>query len=252
MRHAVVKIFGERNTATNALQKVIELNSAARCLPSTAIQLDPGAAQRARWSLTRRSRERKIDAIFAGRGALEAWKHCATDFRDASAFANVLVTFTVRHPASWLLSLYKHPYHELGRTVRDLTGFIHAPWPTVGRERLGGGEFRPLELYQRKLDSYFELEERLGQAGMDYRFVKFEDLILRQQSAFEEVAQCLFDPKPEFEELRQSTKDRTKQLDDYKRYYGFENWRSELTGHEDAVNGEIEWARLDRFGYAPL
>src|SRR5436190_895293 len=111
MKHAAVKIFGERNTATNALAKVIALNSGARCLPSTAAELDPDSARQARWSLTQRSKERKIDAIFSGRGPLEAWKHCATNFPDASAFASALVVFTLRHPASWLLSLYKHPYH---------------------------------------------------------------------------------------------------------------------------------------------
>ena len=248
-----VKIFGERNTGTNALAKIIERNSASRCLPAVAADVDPAAARRAyrRWNTAAR-RERIIDSVFAPRGPLDAWKHCATDFPDASLFANTLVLFTVRHPASWLVSLFRKPYHRLGPKVRSIEELMMTPAQTVDRERLGARSLLPLDLYQRKFDSYVELAARLTEHGVPHHFVRFEDLILRQEEVFRAIAPDLADAGKQFQELRKSTKDESKTLEDYQRYYGEELWRSRLCGLEDAVNSQIDWDRFRRFGYERL
>lgn len=248
---AWVKIFGERNTGTNALKRIIEQNSASRCLPSTALELDPFAMRRVRLALTPLARERRTDAIFARRGPLEAWKHCATNFVDVSAFAGVLVLFTVRHPASWLVSFFKRPYHQLGWRPRDLEKFSEISWRTVERERLGGASLRPLELYQRKLESYLEFAERLSRYRIQHQFVRFEDLILHQADVFTGIAGDLLDPSPRFHELRESTKDKAKQLEDYQRYYGEERWREVIGDNlQQMVSAQIEWSNFGQFGYA--
>lgn len=260
MRAPLVKIFGERNTGTNALKRIIEQNSAARCLPANAIDLAPAASRRAWKSFTNRTRERRFDAVFAGRSPLESWKHCATDFSDASVFAGVLVLFTVRHPASWVLSFFKRPYHQLGWRPyhqlgwrgRNLEEFIRTPWKTVEREYLDCATLRPLQLYQRKLESYLGLGDRLERLGIPYRFVRFEDLVLHQGEVFAGIAPSLLHPTRNFRELTESTKDKSKTLEDYQRYYGEEKWRHETREFYDLINGDIDWSYFRDFGYTPL
>jgi hypothetical protein len=142
------KIFGERNTSTNALKQIIESNSFSRCCPSTSKELDPDLARRL-GRLQNRSRaavEAEIDRVFARNTDRESWKHCATNFENAGSFADLQIFFLVRHPASWLLSLFRNPYHILGKRPDRLADFLEYPWKTVGRERLGQATFTPLSL----------------------------------------------------------------------------------------------------------
>lgn len=248
-----VKIFGERNTGTHALADLIESNSASRCLPSVAKDVEPDSARSiASRFIGNRRREARIDAIFARHGPLMSWKHRATNFADASAFAGVLVLFTVRHPASWLLSLWKHPYHALDRLPRDIGAFIDFQWRTVERDALGRATFNPLELYQAKMNAAQAFADRLEAADIGHRFVRFEDLVLRQEAVFRDIAPGLVDPSPRFSAVRKSTKDPRKDLDYYARYYGEEQWRAELAGLENHINEQVDWSALKPFGYSPL
>jgi hypothetical protein len=249
-----VKIFGERNTGTNALARIIGENSTATCLPGTSGELNRviGRIGNTQWLPARGQREQLLDSVFKDRKPLCAWKHCATNFADAAPFEGVLVLFTVRHPASWLLSLFKHPYARLGPRLRSLSEFLDSPWRTVGRERLGGATFRPLELLQTKLESYSSLAAKLTERGIPHRIVHFEDLILRQPQVFSSLAPEIEGARSDFEELKGSTKDPSKTIDDYREYYGKEKWRDELTGLESSVNERVNWVQLGRFGYQKL
>jgi hypothetical protein len=72
-----IKIFGERNTGTNALQKILEENSLSKCFPSNPEDLVPNYRRRYRkWRLLRiltfrdrnwfdRKRELEVDRIFS-------------------------------------------------------------------------------------------------------------------------------------------------------------------------------------------
>lgn len=247
------KVFGERNTGTNALKQVIERNSDSRCLPSVETDLNPLAWKLwARSYVARRFRNRRFDAIFAGCAPQETWKHCATNFRDASDFRNTLVLFTVRHPGSWLLSLFRNPYQRLGPVPDSFSEFLDHRWETVGRELLGGVSFRPLELYQAKVRSYLEFKSVLAEAQVHSHFVRFEDLVMDQENVFSGLRPELSNPAPVFAELTDSTKSRKKDLAYYRRYYGQELWREELTDIAPAINAQVDWGLFDQFGYSPL
>ena len=249
-----VKIFGERNTGTNALSRIIEENSDARCLPATSGEVNPflGRIGNMDWLPGKRFRERLLDSVFEGKGPLCAWKHCATNFEDAAPFDGVLVLFTVRHPASWLVSLFKRPYQRLERQPDTLAEFVESKWETAGRERLGRAIFRPLELLQAKLDSYVSFADKLAQRGIAHQFVRFEDIVLNQASVYSSIAPKLENARADFEELQTSTKDRSKTLEDYRDYYGNERWRETLAGLEAEIDAQIDWAKFKRFGYRPL
>lgn len=160
--------------------------------------------------------------------------------------------FTVRHPASWLVSLFKHPYQRLGRRSRTLAEFIDSKWETAGRGRLGHRSFRPLDLLQVKLDSYFRFANKLSEHDIAHRLLRFEDIVLDQAAVFHSIAPELEGARSDFEELRASTKDASKTLEDYRDYYANERWRDDLRGIEASIDDAIDWTRFERFGYQPL
>jgi hypothetical protein len=249
-----VKIFGERNTGTHAIAEIIERNSKSRCLPGVEAQLSPFISNivNHRFFPKGRVQETINDRIFEAQPPLNSWKHRATNFDDASAFQEVFVLFTVRHPASWLLALFNRPYHRLGPSAGDLKTFIDQPWKTVGREGLGGKSYRPLDLCKAKLDSYRAFAAKLEACGIPHEFVRFEDLILGQAAVFGRISSHLSDPTTKFTELRTSTKDSNKTLDDYRRYYGEELWRSSFQGLEERINAQLDQGSLSEFGYEKL
>ncbi|MES2119075.1 MAG: hypothetical protein V4513_00685 [Pseudomonadota bacterium] len=248
-----VKIFGERNTGTNALTDMIELNSHSRCLPSVAKELEPQLARKiSSRFVSRRRREAIIDQIFSRHGPLESWKHRATYFPDAAVFDGTLVVFTVRHPASWLLSFWKNPYHTFGRVPDTIEGFLQHEWRTAEREGLDRILMRPLELYHAKLRSYLVLSEELSALQIPQSFIRFEDLILRQEEVFRKLSPVLDRPNATFAPLLQSTKDDRKGLDFYIAYYGRELWRKELEGAYSKINENVDWGAVRKFDYLPL
>lgn len=250
----LVKQFGERNTATNAVRSLVSTIPNIQLLPSTAPEIDPVAYQRLRahcWNCPK-DREAGIDAIFAVAGERCAWKHCATVFADASSFADCLVLFSVRHPASWLVGLFDNPYHALSPVPSTMREFVQSEWKTVGRERLGSRSFRPLELLNAKLRSYRDFAAALAEAGIAFRFIRFEDVVLQQETIFRAIAADLGEPDARFEPLQQSTKDPARSLADYQRHYGQEAWRAALAGVEDCVNRQVDWSLVSDFGYAPI
>src|SRR5436190_19953167 len=84
-----VKIFGERNTGTNALSQFIAQNSESLLIPGTFFQLpkvDPSVLKQK----GRGETERLIDLAFSHQPPTFQWKHCATNFtnEDLAQFSN--------------------------------------------------------------------------------------------------------------------------------------------------------------------
>src|SRR5689334_19643971 len=73
-KRGVVKIFGERNTGTNALSQFIAQNSESLLLPSTFFQL-PNADPAILIQKGRDEAERLIDLAFARQPPTFQWKH---------------------------------------------------------------------------------------------------------------------------------------------------------------------------------
>lgn len=247
----VVKLFGERNTGTRALQAL--LRGIAQCLPGTADEVDETAYRALRGACgSPRDCERAIDAIFANASDRCAWKHCATRFQDAAAFDGCLVLFAVRHPASWLTGLFRRPYHALAPVPGSIAEFLDFEWETVQRERLVEAVFRPLELYHAKLRSYAAFSKELAEAGIAFEFIRFEDIVLRQEEIFRTIAACLGSQDAPYTALQRSTKDAARTLDDYRDYYGRERWRELLAGIEHEIDRRIDWDLVAPFGYGRL
>jgi hypothetical protein len=250
-----VKIFGERNTATRALKEIIQLNSASVVIPSAleerGFNLVDFLLEELRLSSVK-SNEQRSDAVFSRYGERASWKHCATNFKLAQPFKDAYLIFTVRHPASWILSLYQNPYHLLHKKPSSIGDFLHFDWKTVARERLDQKSFKPLSLYQKKINAYKAFCKMLATAKIPFSFVKFEDLILNQEKTFQTLSSNLTNVEKDFSELRKSTKSQKKSLDYYKNYYGKELWRKELVEVRVVLNDMVNWELFSEFDYSPL
>lgn len=227
-----IKIFGERNTSTNALSQLIKSNSSSLVFPGTVIELDLKAAEQLSVErlkgASKQTLENLTDQVFSQRLLEQQWKHCATLFDSIEIPSHTHFIFTIRHPLSWLVSLYKNPYHSLITLPGTLAAFSQCQWKTVKRERLEQASFTPLELYERKLQSYLAFMKRLEAEGSSYSVLKFEDLILKQEACFEKIAPNLDQASESFQVLTTATKRSGKDLDHYKEYYGKELWKQEI------------------------
>lgn len=253
---SLIKIFGERNTSTHAVRELIENNSRTRVAPSTAKELDGAASKNIR-RLERagdpQGVEDYIDRIFANVTPINAWKHTATTFPDVASFEGAAVVIMVRHPASWLLGLHRRPYHALQYLPAELGEFANTPWRTVMRENLDGATLTPLELYNRKIESYRLLATRLQDHGVLHRRLRFEDFASDQIAFFEELRPMLADARRVPAITKRSTKDPAKDWRYYQHYYGGELWRAEINDQaREEINYGVDWSALQEFDYYPL
>jgi hypothetical protein len=248
----MVKIFGERNSGTNALAQVIANNSKSRLLPSTEFDIDAEASRRA-WAQTDPcQREQLLDRIYDAVPNPHMWKHTATNFSDTAGFGSTLVLFCVKHPASWLTSLFRNPYCIPTERPSNIADFLEYEWETPARERLSRGVFRPLELYNAKIRAHLDFARHLGSEGIASMFVRQEDLLLNQKEVFRSLATHLAEPRSRFRARRRSTKKGWMPVFFVRRYYQRERWRESLRGLESKVNAQVDWSTLKQFAYEPL
>ncbi|MEO1550949.1 MAG: hypothetical protein AAFR93_11040, partial [Pseudomonadota bacterium] len=154
---ALVKVFGERNTGTRAIIRMLRATKRVRlrCAPRGAAGADP-ALQAA------------IDAHFKGgwrklyQAALahaqdpeitpdDPWKHAAPQLTPMLIHAGVATLFAVRDPYSWALSMARRPYHMFGPRPESFQAFLTRPWMSAVREGVDPVLPSPLHLYCAKL-----------------------------------------------------------------------------------------------------
>lgn len=225
-----IKIFGERNTGTNAVSQLISLNSRAHIIPGTLMEFSRWKGHKTRlkryFKFDEARLERGIDEFFLGKPFESRWKHSSTYFNPTEVNTDIFYIFMVRHPLSWLISLHKNPYH-VGRSEANsnLTKFSQTFIHTKNRENMPKSQYKPLDLWDEKIHSYFKLMSFLDREQGHYCLIKFEDLILHQKRTFEILANQLGLHKSEFKYLENSTKQKSKDLNSYIRYYSSEEWR---------------------------
>lgn len=237
-----IKIFGERNTSTNALQQLLLNNSSSYLHPGTMEEIDKVATDK--WNLLSNMRaparfmESIYDDVFDDKPPTQQWKHAATCFEDVADFEGTHIVFTVRHPMSWLLALHKNPYHSLFVPPASFSEFIDSKWKVLRRDRLGELTLSPVSLYEEKIRSYIDLAGKLDRNGLTYSVLKFEDLVLNQKGALERLVSFLDGPNPRFAPLTSSTKSDALNLDYYMTYYGEERWKDEI---DASVFGRVKF-----------
>lgn len=244
-----IKLYGERNTNTNYLSKLIELNLDAPqiqgVVPRSVFRLQtwaPGDERIRDWYFS----------VTFGRNL--GWKHMrvepAEKLRSSKLVRDGKVGFVTitKNPYSWLLSLYRRPYSLQVKPEITFEDFLTMPWQTTGRDNLRRRRLKsPVELWNLKNASYLALSNALPIVHLTTEFI-FSDpdtTIRRIADAFN--IRRLTD---KFLDYERSTKDRSKDSNYYRDYYANEKWREQLSKAAiDTINANIDKDLLRHYGY---
>jgi len=246
----LIKVYGERNTGTNYFGKLLSLNFSVAQVPGVV----PNCIIRLQRILPGKERIRDIYFYLTFYKNL-GWKHSVVKPPDKIRQYSInrcglyFVTIT-KNPYSWLLSLYRQPYHQTNHQKDDFKNFLTAPWKTVGRENAPSLLSSPIELWNIKNTSYIQLKNSLPAFN-----IKFEDLLEDPKAVLRQISTEFSIPlkTSEFINYEQSTKDQAKTYDFYRDYYLNEKWKNQLSGRViKIINAALSNKLLNIFGYEKL
>jgi hypothetical protein len=248
MEATTIKIYGERNSGTNYLEKLIERNIDARLLRGTVPQrIVRLRDQKPGDELVRDLYFRLTYPHNLG------WKHALVEpperlARRAAFRRPVAIVTMTKNPYAWALSMYRRPYHgtSQGRTLED---FLRSAWPTVGREN-GPPAFKsPIDMWNQKNASYLIPSSRLPVLNLCYN-----DLLSDPQRVIDRIRETFsLRTRGGFVNIDESTKGESKRYADYRAYYLGEHWRDGL-GREAIriINERLDARVAGRFGFSTL
>ncbi len=243
--NARVKIFGERNTGTNFVAQLLSLNYPVQIL---------GGGPPYWWEKRFGLGDASMSSFFlltAWRNY--GWKHRRIDWSKLGGFSGVVVTLA-KNPYSWLLSLHRRPYHNWDSHRLSFSEFLAEPWPVMRCDRLDARFVSPVQLWNEKHRSYLcpgggAIRRCMGERYEDVLdspegfLMRFETLsgIDRGSERFRVVSRGA------------KSADKERSLDEYRRYYLEERWRSGLLAEDIArINAELDHDLVLKLGYEVL
>jgi hypothetical protein len=243
----MLKLYGERNTNTNYLTKLIDLNLEVTQLRGEAHPLVQKIQRRVP------GHEWVRDIYFLGtRDQNCGWKHtrlpAVETIRSYSCMrADIAFVSLTKNPYSWLLSLYRNPYHSKFKDRKlDFETFLQTPWKTFLRENCPRVVASPIELWNIKNASYLQLQALNGLN------LTTESSLQDPASLIERIAShfSLRRKSPDFVPYEKSTKQSDKDSNYYRDFYLNEKWRQELTaGALAIINRQVDRNLMNHFGY---
>lgn len=245
----LVKIYGERNTNTNYLARLIELNLDAFLIPGTV----PNGINRLLQVLPGDELIRDCYFRVAYPKTL-GWKHTrvkpVAQLRRYSLVTDGTAFITItKNPYSWLLSLHKHPYHQSYSHKPDFERFLTTPWKTLGRDNVPASSLTPVELWNVKNRSYVQSDDDCVLNLTSEGIIADPEHVIRMISRRFDVPL----KTERFINHEHSTKERGKNNSWYRRYYLSEQWQEQLSSRAIAIiNESIDTDLMAYFDYAVL
>ena len=244
-----IKIYGERNTNTNYMGKLIELNLHAQEVPGTV----PSIVRKMQKYLPGRELVRDIYFQLTYEKNL-GWKHTLVKpQKELNKFKLVgpdlfFLTIT-KNPYSWLLSLHRNPYHQYFSTKPSFEVFLEHQWKTIGRDNIQRNLLSPIELWNLKNNSYLQLDAKNAANITTESIFKDANEVVQKisdQFSIERISS-------EFINHERSTKNIGKDSNYYRDYYLSERWREDLSKDAIAIINElIDKDLMAHFGYKVL
>jgi len=251
---SVLKIYGERNTGTNYLHQLVESNLDVELLPGVV----PLSVLRLRRFLPNteffNEMVRDLYFIVSYRKNL-GWKHSLVKpVEQLSKYKitqkNLSFVTITKNPYSWLLSLYKRPYHQHWSVKPDFDSFLLLPWSTVKRENSPRKIKNPIEMWNLKNRAYLQLKRKFPTIDLKYEclLLKPEQEVIRIKEKFSLVQKAW-----PFQNIEKSTKGDQKDFLYYQRYYIEERWRADLSPKSIyTINEYLDFSLMEHYGYTKL
>jgi len=249
-----VKIYGERNTGTTYLAKLINENIECKIIKSR-----PPFWLRKIQKMIPNNNEILRDLYFSIKKNNLGWKHAFVD-ESILEYTNInrkdlfIVTIT-KNPYSWLLSMFRRPYHstfDAKKYGREQTfeEFLLQEWTCLKRENSPRNSLQnPIELWNLKNNAYIKLSEH---ANYKVTNIKYENILMDYKkilieltnSANLKLARC------EVRNVVKSVKGDVQKFCDYKKYYLNEEWRVKITNHQyEIINRHLDPLIMEAFKY---
>lgn len=243
----LIKVYGERNTNTNYVSRLIELNLDAREISGVVPALVGGLQS----VLPGKEWLRDLHFACTFRYNL-GWKHARVKpwsqlEKYPLARADLAFLTLTKNPYSWLLSLHRRPYHQYYRGQKpDFETFLQQPWRTVRRDNAAPILDSPIALWNIKNRSYLQLDpKRTLHLTTEAVIENPEEIIARISSRLGIARKA-----GPFVNYDASTKDDGKDSHYYRDHYLNEKWRSQLSAAAIAIiNRTVERDLMSYFGY---
>lgn len=256
-----LKLYGERNTGTKYVTRLIRRHLDIELLPGIFCKSWRHAADEGKiQAIARRENlpdlEVAIDLYFAATFHHNlGWKHslvrpvdCLQTYEICST--NLSFLTITKNPYAWLLSLYRRPYHQYWRQTPEFTVFLTSPWRTLGRENAPQEFPNPVELWNAKNASYIQLKKQFPALNL-----KYEDVLFDPKSAVEsiqEMSSCKWRRQP-FHNANPLSGSRYRDFLFYRTYYLEEQWKQALSSNEiGLINERLNGDLLAYFQYERL
>lgn len=243
-----VKIYGERNTGTNYLEQLILNNlevEVLRYFPNRRIE------KYIRYEI-------QLSILFELKSKKYlGWKHGNPRIQAINKFneGKLLIITITKNPYSYLLSLYKRPYHYKGDKNTSFKNFLACKWKTIFLMENSGKKFykNPIEIWNEKNNSYLNLRKKVNKEVLN---IRYEDLLANPEEVMLKISRNLgvkIKNEGGFKNILSSTKLDDKKYDDYKRFYLSEKWKEELTYEAiELINVSLDFELLKRLNYEKL
>jgi len=250
MRKTYIKIYGERNTGTNYLQDLVKNNLEVDLLQG----IMPSHLKNRQKLLLNNEFSMDIYDLLTYHKTL-GWKHSLVKnnyFINKTKIykENKIYFLTItKNPYSWLLSLYKRPYHQNIKSDIGFLEFLNRPWKSVHRENTNKTIKNPIVLWNIKNRSYIELCNSFTTINLTY-----ENLILNPKKIIDNISEEFnLKKKNNFKNIDGSTKNDTRKFDDYQKYYLNELWRDKFTPVLiETINKHLDPDVLKYFNYSMI
>lgn len=240
-----LKVYGERNSGTRYLERLVAANLRVRLLrgeaPRFVTWLGPDSeAMRDRYF--RLTVRRNL-----------GWKHrlppgAAELAGHGSSGRTARFLTLVKNPYSWVLSMLRRPY-SAGRSYASLEELVTSPWHTVGRECAPAQFADAVAMWNAKAAANLALP-----AGRTAN-LRYEDLIADPEARIDALARDLgLERRSErFWNEQSSTKRTGQTFDDYRSYYLEGRWREKLgDGEVRLISMRLDPAVMSAYGYEVL
>ncbi len=244
-----IKIFGERNTNTNYMSKLIALNLKIREISGVV----PRTILAAQKILPGRERLRDIYFHYTYKHNL-GWKHACVKPEQIKGSTvdrkNDICFLTItKNPYSWLLSLHRNPYHQYYGEKPGFEDFLRTPWKTVKRDNTSSLLQNPIELWNIKNNSYLLL------SSWECLNITTENIFANPGTVIDQIS-CKFQIEKKtykFINYEHSTKEKSKNNTFYSDYYLNERWRDKLSTEAiSIINEKIDPKLMAFFRYEIL
>ena len=254
-----LKIFGERNTGTNALAELIKRNIGEILCSGVADEVVADLPERLRSIVSLDEpyrlflRHAIVDDIFSVVPAESMFKHMAPEFSHRFIEQEVGIIFLVKNPYSWLVSMFRRPHGMLLPKVDDFSLFLRRPWLTLARDNLPRVLASPIEMWNRKVAAYCRFGSAATQHGLPFCVLRFEDFVQDQLAALGTIRTVFGFPGEQALPIVNSTKEPGLDMHYYRMYYSTEAWRGIFSPADLAFClAAIDWQLAATFAYSKI